>query len=134
MEHGIVPHQDSEVAGLMAWLEAEAVAVIRHRCTHVADRERGNGSVETGNSPTIRTRHASKCHNWTWQALPSYTQTMLRLLRLALQLVLFFMLLAVVISIAAAETGPWEKAALLLLGAGLVWLASRVRAVTARPV
>jgi hypothetical protein len=59
---------------------------------------------------------------------------MVRLLRLALQLVLFFLLLAVVISIAAAETGPWEKAALLVLGAGLVWLASRVRAVTARPI
>jgi hypothetical protein len=44
------------------------------------------------------------------------------------------MLLTVVIGIAAAETGPWEKAALLLLGAGLVWLASRVRAITMRPV
>jgi hypothetical protein len=90
--------------------------------------------VEAGNSTTIKARHAAKCHGWTWQALRSYTQTMLRLLRLALQLVLFFLLLAVVISIAAAETGPWEKAALLLLGAGLVWLASRVRAVAARPV
>jgi hypothetical protein len=59
---------------------------------------------------------------------------MARLLRLALQLVLFFMLLSVVIGIAAAETGPWEKAALLLLGAGLVWLASRVRAISTRPV
>jgi hypothetical protein len=59
---------------------------------------------------------------------------MARLLRLALQVVLFFMLLAVVIGVAAAETGPWEKAALLVLGAGLVWLASRVRALTTRPV
>lgn len=55
---------------------------------------------------------------------------MVTLLRLAVQLVLFFMLLAVVIGIAAPETGAWEKAALLLLGAGLVWLALRVRAAT----
>jgi hypothetical protein len=58
---------------------------------------------------------------------------MVRLLRLALQLVLFFLLLTVVIGIAAAETGPFEKGALLLLGAGLVWLASRVREITTRP-
>jgi hypothetical protein len=43
------------------------------------------------------------------------------------------MLLAVVIAIAAPETGPSEKGALLLLGAGLVWLAWRVRQ-TMRPV
>jgi hypothetical protein len=58
---------------------------------------------------------------------------MIRLLRLALQLVLFFMLLAVVIAIAAPETGAWEKGALFLLGAGLAWLASRVRRITTRP-
>jgi hypothetical protein len=59
---------------------------------------------------------------------------MTRLLRLALQVVLFFMLMTVVIGIAATETGLWEKAALLLFGAALVWLASRVRAITTRPV
>jgi hypothetical protein len=59
---------------------------------------------------------------------------MASLLRLALQLVLFFMLLAVVIAVAAPETGPSEKGALLLLGAGLVWLAWRVRQITTRPV
>jgi hypothetical protein len=59
---------------------------------------------------------------------------MLRVLRLALQLVLFFMLLAVVIAVAAPQTGGLEKGALLLLGAGLVWLASRVRQISARPV
>jgi hypothetical protein len=63
----------------------------------------------------------------------AYALTMGRPLRLALQLVLFFMLLAVVIAIAAPETGPSEKGALLLLGAGLVWLAWRVRQTT-RPV
>jgi hypothetical protein len=58
---------------------------------------------------------------------------MVRLLRLALQLVLFFLLLAVVIAVAAAETGLLEKGALLLFGAGLVWLASRVREMSTRP-
>jgi hypothetical protein len=58
---------------------------------------------------------------------------MLRLLRLALQVVLFFLLLSVVVAIAAAETGLWEKGALLLLGAGLVWLATRVREISTRP-
>lgn len=58
---------------------------------------------------------------------------MVSLLRLGLQLVLFFTLLAVVIAIATPETGAIEKGALLLLGAGLVWLASRVRQITTRP-
>jgi hypothetical protein len=43
------------------------------------------------------------------------------------------MLLSVVIAVAAPETGPWEKVALLPLGAGLVWLAWRVRQITTRP-
>jgi hypothetical protein len=59
---------------------------------------------------------------------------MARLLRLALQLVLFFSLMSVAIAIGTAETGPWEKGALLLLAAGLVWLASRVRGISTRPV
>jgi hypothetical protein len=58
---------------------------------------------------------------------------MARPLRLALQVVLFFLLLAVVIAVAAPETGPWEKGALLLLGAGLVWLARHVRHIITRP-
>jgi hypothetical protein len=59
---------------------------------------------------------------------------MARLLRLALQLVLFFILLSVVISIARPETGPWEKGTLLALAAALVWLASRVRQTFVGPV
>jgi hypothetical protein len=59
---------------------------------------------------------------------------MARLLRLALQLVLFFGLMSVVIAIATPETGPWEKGALVLLAAALVWLASRLRAISTRPV
>jgi hypothetical protein len=59
---------------------------------------------------------------------------MARLLRLALQLVMFFGLMSVAIAIGTAETGPWEKGALVLLAAGLVWLASRVRGIGTRPV
>jgi hypothetical protein len=52
---------------------------------------------------------------------------MARLLRIALQVVLFFLLLAVVVAVAGAETGIVEKLGLLAAGAALVWLASRVR-------
>jgi hypothetical protein len=44
------------------------------------------------------------------------------------------MLLAVVIGVAGPETGALEKGVLLLLGAGLVWLATRVRQISTRPV
>jgi hypothetical protein len=56
---------------------------------------------------------------------------MLRLLRLALQVVLFLLLLSVVIAIASAQTGTVEKAALIAAGAVLIWLASRVRRIGA---
>ena len=46
---------------------------------------------------------------------------MAKLLRLALQVVLFFILLSVVVSIARPETGPLEKGALVLAAAALVW-------------
>ena len=59
---------------------------------------------------------------------------MLRLLRLALQLVLFFLLLSLVVAVAAAETGVVEKVALIAAGGVLVWLASRVRRLGAPPV
>jgi hypothetical protein len=52
---------------------------------------------------------------------------MIRLLRLALQVVLFFLLLSLVVAIASAQTGAVEKAALIAAGAILIWLASRVR-------
>ena len=56
---------------------------------------------------------------------------MLRLLRLALQLVLFFLLLSLVVAVAAAETGLVEKVALITGIVVLVWLASRVRRIGA---
>ena len=56
---------------------------------------------------------------------------MIRLLRLALQVVLFFLLLSLVVAIASGGTGLVEKAALVAAGALLVWLASRVRRIGA---
>ena len=56
---------------------------------------------------------------------------MIRLLRLALQVVLFFLLLSLVVAVASAETGTVEKVALIAAGALLVWLASRVRRIGA---
>ena len=52
---------------------------------------------------------------------------MLRLLRIALQVVLFFLLLGAVVGLASPDTGVLEKAALAVVVAGLVWLASWLR-------
>ena len=56
---------------------------------------------------------------------------MIRLLRLALQVVLFFLLLSLVVAAASSHTGSVEKVALIAAGAVLVWLASRVRRIGA---
>ncbi len=56
---------------------------------------------------------------------------MIRLLRVALQVVLFLLLLSLVVAIAAAQTGTVEKVALIAAGALLVWLASLVRRIGA---
>ena len=50
-----------------------------------------------------------------------------KLLRMALQVVLFFLLLSLVVAVAAAQTGIFEKVAAIAAGAAVVWLASRVR-------
>jgi hypothetical protein len=42
-------------------VEAEAVAVIRHRGSHVPDRKRRNRSMQAGDGPAIKAGHASKC-------------------------------------------------------------------------
>ena len=52
---------------------------------------------------------------------------MLTFVRLALQVVLVFLLLSVVVGVAAAETGGPEKVVLVLVGGALIWLASVVR-------
>jgi ABC-type transport system involved in cytochrome c biogenesis permease component len=51
----------------------------------------------------------------------------MRLLRIALEAVLFFLLLAVVLGIGADETGVLEKLVLAAIAAGLIWVAFRVR-------
>ena len=56
---------------------------------------------------------------------------MLRLTRMALQFVLFLLLLSVAIAIGAAETGVAEKIALLALAAALVFAAVHVRRIGA---
>ena len=55
----------------------------------------------------------------------------MRLVRLALQVVLFFLLLGTVVAIGAADTGPLEKLVLAVAVAGLVWLAALVRRIGA---
>ncbi len=52
---------------------------------------------------------------------------MLRLVRIALQVVIFFLLLSVVVGVASGGTGVVEKATLVAVGALLVWAASFVR-------
>jgi hypothetical protein len=56
---------------------------------------------------------------------------MIRLLRIAIQLVLFFFLLSLVVALGSADTGVVEKVVLVGAGALLVWLASRVRRIGA---
>jgi hypothetical protein len=60
-------------------------------------------------------------------AVRRYARGNMRLLRIALQAVLFFLLLAAVIGIGAPETGVLEKLVLAVIAAGLIWLAIRVR-------
>jgi hypothetical protein len=57
---------------------------------------------------------------------------MLTIVRLALQVVLFFVLLGLVVAVAAAETGIAEKAVLVAAGAALIWLAPKVRQIGRR--
>ena len=58
---------------------------------------------------------------------------MLRMFRLALQLVLFFLLFSLVVAVGSAQTGLVEKAALIAVGVALVWIASHVRRIGAAP-
>jgi hypothetical protein len=51
----------------------------------------------------------------------------MRLVRIALQGVLFFVLLGVVIAIGSPETGLTEKLLLAIFAGGLIWFAARVR-------
>lgn len=57
---------------------------------------------------------------------------MLSILRVALYVVLFFMLLSVVIGLASATTGLVEKVALVAVAGVLIWLPSLLRRIGAR--
>ena len=46
-----------------------------------------------------------------------------RLIRVALQVVLFFLLLGTVIGLGSGDIGPVEKVALAVLAANLIWIA-----------
>ena len=59
---------------------------------------------------------------------------MLALVRLALQVLLFFLLLSVVVGLASAHTGPVEKGVLAALAGLLIGLASLVRRIGAQSV
>jgi hypothetical protein len=63
---------------------------------------------------------------------------LLSVVRLALQIALFFLLLGAVIGVASQDTGLAEKLALAAIGGALIWLAPRVRRIGAhsspRPV
>ena len=56
---------------------------------------------------------------------------MIRLVRHALQVILFFFLLSLVVALGSAETGVVEKVVLVGVCAALVWIASRVRRIGA---
>jgi hypothetical protein len=58
---------------------------------------------------------------------------MLRYVRIALQIVLFFLLIGVVIGIGSGDTGAAEKVVLVMIGLGLIWLARPVRRIGAGP-
>lgn len=58
---------------------------------------------------------------------------MLSLIRIALQVLLFFLLLSVIVGFASPDTGVGEKMVLVGLGGVLIWLAVLVRRLGAVP-
>lgn len=58
---------------------------------------------------------------------------MLSLLRLALQLILFFLVLSLAVAVGSDQTGLVEKVALIAVGVVLVWLTSHVRRIGVPP-
>ena len=60
-------------------------------------------------------------------AAREYARRSMRLLRIVLEAVLFFLLLAVALGIGADETGVIEKLVLAVIAVGLIWIAFRIR-------
>ena len=55
-----------------------------------------------------------------FQSVASYDRTVLRVVRFALLLVLFFLILGVIVAAGSPETGPIEKPVLVVLAIGLL--------------
>jgi hypothetical protein len=85
------------------------------------------GPARSGRGGGGAVRAAPARRPWRRRGPAGTLVTMLTLIRLSLQVVLFFLLLSVVVGIAAGETGAAEKVVLAGLGGALLWLASRVR-------
>ena len=83
----------------------------------------GNMERPEGLSPYPRSKDPLPTTGASWYVRPN----MLRLVRIALQIVLFFALLSVAVALGAAEVGVLEKIAVAAFGVLLVWLAGRVR-------
>jgi hypothetical protein len=57
----------------------------------------------------------------------------MRALRILLQAIVFFFLLAAVMAIGSPETGVVEKVGLALIAGGLIWIAVQVRHIGHHP-
>ena len=84
----------------------------------------------TGNPGTVGSNPTPSAVSTT-SANAGRVGSMARLLRIALQVVLFFLLLSLAVAIGSGETGVVEKVALGAAAAVLIWLASRVRRIGA---
>jgi hypothetical protein len=92
-------------------------------------RGRGGGPADQGSlRPRVLVLAAVRAgltgvgfHTLRQRASGGRLVSMIRPLRLALQVVLFFVLLSVVVAIGSAQTGNVEKVALIAAGAVLVW-------------
>jgi len=93
--------------------------------------------VQIGDSPecsTIGTNSAQILdgrHHSGRQMLPRVGSQPMRLVRLALQAVLFFLLLGAVMGIGSTESGALEKLVFAGFAGVLIWLAVRVREIGA---
>ena len=58
---------------------------------------------------------------------------MVRIVRFALQVVLFFLLLGVAMALGDGDVGVVEKLVVAVIGVGLIWVAARVRALGRPP-
>ena len=96
-----------------------------------AGRPRDDGPLHSGGA--VDRRAPSGWPPVDCPAHRRYARPVPRLVRLALQVVLFLLLLSVVVGLASADTGLLEKGMLAVLAGVIIWLASLVRRLAARP-